>query len=158
MNEPSKIQRKREQLTREALGLWAKYAENYRTYPVKYEMLLEKRKRLKISPNGVRAIKKSDREAYPDIPFLKIEDVDVAEEKLNEMTIEEIKYLIGTIENLELDYTYQTYKARICDMQWQIDNYGKPRSWLSIGTNPDAIRGKANGGRKGPRGAGVIER
>lgn len=117
MDAHSHAQTELERLRREALGLWAKYARNYRSYPQEYEALLEKRARLGIKPNGVTRMSKSERECYPDIPFLRIEHEEAAEEFLAKLDLGRVKKLIGELENLELNYAYRTYREKIIDLR-----------------------------------------
>lgn len=137
----SHAQTELERLRREALGLWAKYARNYRSYPQEYEALLEKRARLGIKPNGVTRMSKSERECYPDIPFLRIEHEEAAEEFLAKLDLGRVKKLIGELEGLELNYAYRTYREKIIDLRWQIDRHERGITVSYYGLNPDAVGG-----------------
>lgn len=84
---------------------------------------------------------KSERECYPDIPFLRIEHEEAAEEFLAKLDLGRVKKLIGELEGLELNYAYRTYREKIIDLRWQIDRRERGITVSYYGLNPDTVGG-----------------
>jgi|GEM_PF-1380514 len=139
-----------EQLAREALGLWTLYGESYRTMPEVYQFLLAEKKRLRIQLRRGDTLNKACFEDYPNIPFLKIENKEVAWGKLLEMQVPQIHSIIAQIEALRTNYAYRSMRALVVDFRYQISNHGRPKSSLAMA--PDGVKSAFGGGKRSRRG------
>ena len=125
-----------------AMDLWKIYGEKYRTNVQRYKELLAKKRELKIYP--LNALKKRILNAYPEIPFLRIEDKDEALAFLEVMRASQIKRLIEYIEYVvEYDYAYCTINSRIVDYDFEIRHRNDRRSPLAI--DPKCVRKSCKG-------------
>lgn len=125
-----------------AMDLWRIYGEKYRTNIQRYKELLSQKRELGILP--LNKLKKRILNAYPEIPFLRIEDEGEALTYLEEMRVSQVKRLIEYIEYVvEYDYAYCTISSRIVDYDFEIRHRNDRRSPLAI--DPKCVRKQCKG-------------
>lgn len=136
---------KRQRLVARAMQLWHIHAESYRTNPLRYQMMLRAKRELGIQP--LNPIRKSVLKEYPDIPFFRIYDEQLAEEALRKMSDGKISCLIISIEYaVEYDHAYRTVYNRVMEYNYELNHRDERK--MEFGADPDSCssRGKRSGG------------
>ncbi len=104
---------RRDELIAQIMRGWRVMAESYRVIPIKYSFLLKERKRPKKLSDATLAL-------FPEIPFLRILDEDVAREELDWLETKDLVILNSQIENLRTNYAYNTMRNWVSETSLQL--------------------------------------
>ena len=118
--EASKKAKRLEELKRETLGIWRRNAKDFRALPIEYQILLEKKRDLKITP--LHRVDKSILNEYPVVPFFELSDEDAAMEQINKWAKDDIlDVMLDDLKNLiETNHSYNTLKSWVTDCLYSI--------------------------------------
>ncbi len=118
----------------EAMLLWERHYERYQTLIPEYEELLKRKRELKVYP--LNKIRQSDLDRWPDIPLLRFETEEAAENYLLDLTERELSRVITEIAIFDDSYVYNTLQARVLDYRYEVRTHGRPKSKYAL--DPDA--------------------
>jgi len=121
---------KKEELIRQ----WRIYHDSYSSSIEKYYVLLNEKRELGIYP--LYTIPKNVIREYPNIPFLDIETESEAKLFLDSCGCLELARISNSLENLKIDYSYNTIQVFIADSMMQINR--KKSGFRKINLFPSA--------------------
>ena len=98
-----------------AMELWQKYANEYKTLPEKYELLLEEKRQYKLP---LKQLSKANLKMYPEIPFLRIASREAAEAEVEALAESgKLRKFVSELElTMETNYTVNALRA------WTVDS------------------------------------
>lgn len=131
-----------EELQEQALRAWKTYAKEYRSLVPEYQRLLSEKRRMKDTVWGCRnmtlhKIKKSTINDLVHIPLFDLKKESDAVVFINSLNYIELTRLIATITTALDSYSYKTIRCRIMDYKYEIENYGKKKTF---GVDPNYPR------------------
>lgn len=118
--EESKKAKKLEEQKQETLKIWRRNSKNFRTLPIEYQILLEKKRELKITP--IRPVNKSVLTEYPVVPFFELPDEDAAMRQIDKWAEDEVlDIMLDDLKDLlKTNQPYNMLKSWITDCLYLI--------------------------------------
>ena len=127
---------RRQALVDRAMELWYIHGESYRSLLPRYYALREEMRKKKIPVKD--GIPKCVLTSIPEVDFLNIRDRNEALRHLDGSSVASLKLIIAKIEDLSINYVYNTVKWRIADYAYRVKHYQDNRS--GFGIDPDCRR------------------
>lgn len=130
-------------LISKALLIWEIESPKYCTNLDTYHALLQRKKDLGI--RSIRPIKKSTLREYPQIPFLKIKQIEKAKEFLSRQSISELRVLINNMEYvLKYNYSYKTISNWIAEAVYLIEHAGQDKPRYQMNCSSGKVKARRN--------------
>ena len=123
-SETELLERKRKELISQIMNLWRENAVDYRTLPLRYQFLLKERKEgnLKLRYNNkfysMNYVKPGVLREYPEIPFLRILDEEIAYASLSDLNLGRLVRRLRQLNNLTTNCAYRTLRAWVADANY----------------------------------------
>ena len=129
----------RERLVERGMAMWQDYAADYQELPSRYEELLAKKRVAKLPLRKINAVVLRE---YPEIPLLRCETVEEADQYLSQLRTQTILMELARIaQTLETDYTYNSLLEWVKEAEYLLAHLDRGgRFCLAMGVTRPKVR------------------